>query len=205
MTPDLASSAPPGPPGLILASGSPYRAELLRRLNLAFTCITPNVDETPRPGEGARGLSRRLARAKAQAVSIRHPASLVVGSDQVATARGQVLGKPGTLERAAAQLRSLAGHEALFETAICLTRAEDGLLLEACVPTTVAFRTLSEAEISAYVAAEPALDCAGSCKCEGLGIVLFERMQSEDPTALIGLPLITLCSLLHQAGLNPLA
>lgn len=191
--------------GLILASSSPYRAQLLQRLGLAFTCITPNVDEAPRAGENAQALARRLARIKAQTVAARHPAHAVVGADQCVAARGRLLGKPGSVERAAAQLRSLAGHEARFETAVCLTRAQEGLLLEASVATTAVFRPLSESEIAAYVAREPALDCAGSCKCEGLGIALFERLQSEDPTALIGLPLIALCDLLRRAGLNPLA
>lgn len=190
---------------LVLASTSPYRAALLRRLGLEFAVCPPGVDETAADGECAAVLATRLARAKAQSVSRHHARSLVIGSDQTLAVDGELLGKPGSPQAAARQLRRLSGRTAQFQTAVCLAHAENGHLLEACVPTRVTFRALSSAEIDAYVAREPAFDCAGSFKGEGLGIALCERMSSDDPTALVGLPLIALCSLLRRAGLNPLA
>jgi len=190
---------------LVLASTSPYRATLLRRLGLEFSVCPPSVDEAPVDGERAAALATRLARAKAQSVSRHHAQSLVIGSDQTLAVDGELFGKPGSPQAAARQLRRLSGRTAQFQTAVCVAHAEGGHLLQACVPTRVTFRALTSAEIDAYVVREPAFDCAGSFKGEGLGIALCERMCSDDPTALVGLPLIALCSLLRRAGLNPLA
>ena len=185
-------------PPLILASGSRYRAELLGRLQLPFQALASQVDETPLSGENPRELTCRLAAAKARALAPAHPQAWILGSDQSAAARGQILGKPGTLERAREQLRLLSGQTVEFLTAVALFRGTT--LLEWLDVTTVHFRTLDEATIDRYLAAEPALDCAGSFKCEGLGISLFEGIQSEDPTGLVGLPLIRTAALLREAG-----
>ncbi|MDX3930934.1 MAG: Maf family nucleotide pyrophosphatase [Stenotrophomonas sp.] len=184
---------------LLLASTSPYRRELLQRLRLPFDCARPQVDESPLPGEAPAALAVRLAAAKAAEVSRRHPGTWVIGSDQVADLAGQPLGKPGTVEAARAQLAGMSGAAVQFHTAICLMR--DGERREALDTTTVRFRVLTEAEIARYVDAEQPLDCAGSFKCEGLGIALFEAIDNRDPTALVGLPLIALCALLRQAGI----
>ncbi|MCL7714393.1 Maf family protein [Stenotrophomonas mori] len=183
---------------LILASTSRYRAALLARLGLPFSCLPPAVDETARDGETPAALAVRLARAKAAAVATRQPGAWAIGSDQAAELDGHALGKPGTHEAAQAQLAAMSGREVLFHTAVCLS---DGTRhLEAADLTRVRFRRLSGAEIERYVAAEQPLDCAGSFKCEGLGIALFEAIHSQDPTALVGLPLIPLCGLLREAG-----
>jgi septum formation protein len=188
---------------LILASTSPWRRELLTRLGLAFSIDRPQVDEAPLPGETADALARRLSRAKALAVSIRHPRAVVIGSDQVCVADGLLLGKPGTADAACAQLARLAAREAQFLTGVCVAR--DGIALhDALVPTAVRMRALSSEEITRYVQRERPLDCAGSFKVEGLGIALFESVRSDDPTALIGLPLIETCAGLRRAGLDPL-
>ena len=185
-------------PPLILASTSAYRRQLLQRLNLAFRCERPEVDETPAAGELPDALAARLARQKALDVAARHPGSWVLGSDQTAALDGQALGKPGTVEAACAQLAAMSGRRVDFHTAICV--AGEGRALTASDVTTVHFRSLSSAEIQRYVAAEQPLDCAGSFKCEGLGISLFTAIETRDPTALVGLPLISTCQLLRQAG-----
>lgn len=183
---------------LILASTSRYRAELLSRLRIPFSCAAPEADETPLPGEPPSALAVRLAQAKAAVVAARHPGAWAIGSDQVAELEGAPLGKPGIREAACAQLAAMSGREVLFHTAICVSNGERHL--QAADLTRVRFRTLHADEIERYIDAELPLDCAGSFKCEGLGIALFETIRSEDPTALVGLPLITLSSLLRQAG-----
>lgn len=183
---------------LILASTSRYRAEMLSRLRLPFSSAAPLVDETPHPDEAPAALARRLAKAKALAVASQNPGSWVIGSDQVAEVHGAPLGKPGTAEAARAQLAAMSGQEIHFHTAICLSNGSEHL--QACDLTRVQFRTLDAAEIARYVEAEQPLDCAGSFKCEGLGISLFEAIHSSDPSALVGLPLIPLSALLRQAG-----
>lgn len=182
----------------VLASTSRYRLELLQRLGLTPECARPEVDETALPGEAPRALAVRLARAKAAAVAARQPGRWVIGSDQVAELNGSPLGKPGSVEGAHAQLAAMSGQQVAFHTAVCLQR--DERVLDACDLTRVQFRVLDAASIERYVAAEQPLDCAGSFKCEGLGISLFEAIDNRDPTALIGLPLIALCGLLREAG-----
>lgn len=183
---------------LILASGSRYRAELLRRLQLPFEAIPSQVDETPHPGESPRALTARLALAKARALAARHPEAWVLGSDQSAAVGDVLLGKPGTLERARTQLRLLSEETVDFVTAVALVRGDD--CFEAVDVTSVRVRRLEDAEIDRYLAIEPALDCAGSFRCEGLGITLFEEIRSHDPTGLVGLPLIATSALLRRAG-----
>jgi len=185
-------------PALVLASTSRYRRDLLERLGLPFDCARPQVDETAEGDEAPLALAARLASAKAAEVAARHPGSWVIGSDQVADLNGQPLGKPGTVEAACAQLAAMSGQTVRFHTAISLIR--DGESLSAMDTTQVRFRALQAPEIARYVAIEQPLDCAGSFKCEGLGISLFEAIDSRDPTALIGLPLIELCGLLRRAG-----
>ncbi len=186
-------------PQLILASGSRYRAELLARLRLPFTQQSPDVDETPRRDEAAAPLATRLALAKAQAVAAQVPDAWVIGSDQVCACEGRLLGKPGSRELAVEQLRFLSGKYSAFITAVVLLR-QDGETHRDFDTTVVKFRKLSDAEIHRYVDAEPAYDCAGSAKIEGLGITLTVEVQSRDPTALIGLPLIATAKLLRKAG-----
>lgn len=183
---------------LILASGSKYRAELLSRLQLPFVGIAPNLDESPLPNEAAPQLTRRLALAKARCLADQHAGRWVLGSDQAASADGRILGKPGTVERASEQLRFLSGKIVEFFTAVALV--QDDQVFTALDVTTVQFRVLNPGEITRYLNAESVLDCAGSFKCEGLGITLFESIRSEDPTGLIGLPLIAVRRLLAQAG-----
>ncbi|WP_028917411.1 Maf family protein [Pseudoxanthomonas sp. J35] len=183
---------------LILASTSRYRRELLQRLRLPFECASPGIDETPLRAESPPQLVRRLAQAKADAVAERFPDAWVIGSDQAAELDGQVLGKPGGREAAIAQLTQMSGRTVRFHTAVCLRRGAHEL---ATVDLTqVHFRTLAADEIERYVDAEQPFDCAGSFKCEGLGISLFEAIENRDPTALIGLPLIALSGLLREAG-----
>lgn len=189
---------------LILASSSRYRKRLLERLRLPFATDSPEVDETPEQEESAARLVRRLARAKAEAVAARNPGSLVIGSDQVASLDEVILGKPGTPARALEQLRHCQGREVLFETGLCLYGPE-GNCQQASVTTRVEFEALNDDLLRRYIELEQPLDCAGSFKCEGLGVVLFRRIVSEDPTALEGLPLIALTAMLRQAGMEPLA
>ena len=187
---------------LILASSSPYRRELLERLGMAFTTVSPNVDETPLPDESPAKLALRLSVAKAQAVIKDHPDAQVIGSDQVATIDGNPIGKPGSHERAQAQLEQLSGQTVEFHSALCVS---NGLRHEAeDIVTRCRFRKLSPQEINNYLLREQPYDTAGSAKAEGLGIALMDSMQSDDPTAIIGLPLIALSRMLRSFGLNPL-
>jgi septum formation protein len=187
---------------LILASSSPYRRELLSRLRLPFTAVSPDVDETPHAGETPAALALRLSIAKAQAVSVRYRQAVVIGSDQVATLDGEPIGKPGNFERAQRQLRQLSGQQVEFHSAMALT---DGDRLETVdVITRCRFRTLSDSAIDAYLRAEQPYDTAGSAKAESLGIALMDSMESDDPTAIIGLPLIALTRLLCLFGMDPL-
>lgn len=190
------------PPRLILGSTSPYRAELLARLGLPFTQDAPRVEEQGLPGEAPRAMARRLAQAKAREVARRHPGAWVLGADQVAELDGEALNKPGTPAGAAVQLRRLAGRRAVFHSAVVL--AGPGSEQEACATVAVQFRALDDGEIARYLAREPAHDCAGSAKCEGLGIALLEAVHSDDPTALVGLPLIAVAAMLRRVGLDPL-
>ncbi|MEZ5550181.1 MAG: nucleoside triphosphate pyrophosphatase [Pseudomonadales bacterium] len=188
-------------PQLVLASTSPYRAALLARLGLPFTTAAPAVDEQALPGERAVDLVARLAVAKACAVAERvTAASLVIGSDQVALLDNTILGKPGTEAKARAQLARLSGREVRFLTGLCLLNTATGARQVEVVETPVHFRVLSHNQISDYVRREMPLDCAGAFKSEGLGIALFERIGGDDPNALIGLPLIVLCSMLRDQG-----
>jgi septum formation protein len=187
-------------PPLILASTSPYRRELLARLRLAFESIPPEVPEERLEGESPADRSLRLALAKAQAVARLHPGALVIGSDQVAAVGEQLLGKPGDAARCRAQLGALSGKTARFYTACALLGVNAGVRLAHVDTTTVVFRALSGAEIERYVACEQPYDCAGGFKAEGLGVALFECIESQDPTALIGLPLIWLAGALRGAG-----
>ena len=189
------------PRALILGSTSPYRRALLQRLRLDFTVAAPDVDETALPGEPPRDLALRLALAKAHAVAAQHPGAVVIGSDQVADLAGQPLGKPGTHERATAQLRQMSGHSVIFQTAVAVVCPETGFEQVDLAPVVVRFRELSDAEIERYLRAEQPYDCAGSAKSEGLGISLLDAIDSDDPTALIGLPLIRTCRMLRAAGL----
>lgn len=186
-------------PSLILASSSRYRRELLTRLRLPFDSRNPDVDESPCAGEAPADLAQRLARTKAEAVACANPGTWVIGSDQVLECEGQMYSKPGTHAAAAAQLRSLSGKTARFHTALCL-QGPDGRQWTALDTTETDYRRLSDSQIERYLAAEPAYDCAGSCKAEGLGIALCAAIRSQDPTALIGLPLIALSGLLTEAG-----
>jgi septum formation protein len=188
---------------LILASTSPYRRELLGRLSLPFQCEAPGVDETAHPEEPPLALAIRLAREKAAAVLARFPAAIVIGSDQVALCRGRVLGKPGTSDRAVEQLRWQRGSLTEFHTAFAVMRGDR--IIEEVVTTRVTWRAadqLTDEFLTRYVALERPLDCAGAAKSEGLGIVLLERVESTDPTALVGLPLIRVSQALSDLGLE---
>jgi septum formation protein len=188
---------------LILASTSPYRKELLQRLRVPFEVVAPEVDETPQEGEAPAALARRLARAKAAAVATGRRASVVIGSDQVATLDGRTpIGKPGSLENARRQLAAASGRTMHFHTAFTLL-APGRPAIEHCVEVAVEFRTLDGSEIDRYLALEQPLDCAGSARCEGLGIALLTSIRTEDPTALIGLPLIRVSQALREVGLPP--
>jgi septum formation protein len=187
---------------LILASTSPYRRELLQRLGIPFTCISPDVDETAVPDEQPQDLARRLSQQKAQAVSPQYPESWVIGSDQVATLDGKLLGKPGTHSAAFQQLTSCSGREVHFFTGVALVCASSGFVSTHVEPFKVRFRHLHDAQIENYLRREEPYDCAGSFKCEGLGIVLFERLTGNDPTSLQGLPLIALTTMLKTSGLS---
>lgn len=193
---------PASTPRLILASTSPYRRELLSRLRQPFDAIPPQVDESPLPGEQPRALACRLALAKAHAVAARHPDAVVIGSDQVAELDGQGLGKPLVHAVAVQQLRRMRGRAVVFHSAIAVVRQAHGFEQDDLAQVTVRFRDLSDAEIEDYLRAEQPYDCAGSARSEGLGIVLLESIDSDDPTALIGLPLIRTARLLRTAGLQ---
>jgi septum formation protein len=190
-------------PALILASTSRYRRELLQRLRLPFDVVSPEVDETPLPGEAPAALALRLALAKARAVQARQPGAVVIGSDQVADLDGEPVGKPHTHERAVAQLTRLSGRSVVFQTGVAVVAP--GFERALLAPVRVRFRALAQAEIEHYLRTEQPYDCAGSAKSETLGIALLEAIDSDDPTALVGLPLIRTCALLREAGIDPLA
>lgn len=193
----MAKASSPQP--IVLASGSPYRAELLGRLGLDFEVVVSDVDETPQRGESAEHLARRLAVAKARAVAAGRPQSLVIGSDQTAVCRERLLGKPGQRDRAVEQLIWCSGSDVVFHTAVAVRHGESELV--DCESTTVALRRLGRDAIERYVDRDQPVNCAGAMKSESLGIALARRMASEDPTALIGLPLIRLVSLLERFGI----
>ncbi len=190
---------------LVLGSTSRYRRALLERLGLPFETAAPDVDETAQPGETPAATALRLAEAKARAVALRYPDALVIGSDQVADCAGEAVGKPGDRARAFAQLSMLSGRTVVFHTGVALLDAASGHCRSELVDVTSTFRALNDDEIGAYLDREQPYDCAGAVKSEALGIVLFERIASDDPTALIGLPLIALGRLLRACGMNPLA
>ena len=191
-------------PALILASTSRYRRELLERFKTPFQTLSPHVDETPLPGERPADLALRLALAKAQAVAVQHPDAVVIGSDQVADVDGESVGKPGTHERAVAQLTRMSGRQIVFQTAVAVVRHSTGFAEAQLACVQVQFRTLNPDDIERYLRLEQPYDCAGSAKCETLGISLLEAIVSDDPTALIGLPLIRTAALMRAAGLDPL-
>lgn len=201
MTASVRPAPTPNARPLILGSTSRYRRELLQRLHLPFEVVAPDVDESPLPSEAPEALACRLALAKARAVAARHPDAVVIGSDQVADLDGEPLGKPGTHERAVAQLRRMRGRTVVFQTALSVVCQASGFEMSDLAPVRVRFRQLSDAEIETYLRLEQPYDCAGSAKSEGLGIALLESIDNDDPTALIGLPLIRTTRLLRAAGL----
>jgi septum formation protein len=189
---------------LILASTSPYRYGLMERLGIPFTALPPHFEERIDPLQGPVELVKQLALGKAASLVSGHPDSIIIGSDQVLESRGCIIGKPGTPERACAQLRDMSGEVNIFYTGLAVIDTANGLTLTDCVTFTVTLRTLTEAEIVDYVAKENPVDCAGSFKIEGLGIALMEKMEGSDYTSLMGLPLISLSSMLRRVGINPL-
>ncbi len=189
---------------LILGSTSPYRRDLLARLRIPFELAAPDVDETPHAAEVPAELACRLAMAKARAVAAQFPECVVIGSDQVADLDGQALGKPGNHDRATAQLRQMRGRTVIFQTAVAVVCQSSGFAELALAPVKVRFRDLSDAEIETYLVAEVPYDCAGSAKSEGLGIALLESIENDDPTALVGLPLIRTCRMIRAAGVKVL-
>jgi septum formation protein len=189
---------------LVLASTSPYRRALLERLGISFLVARPEVTEEHRAGEAPEAMAKRLAEAKALAVASRFSDTLVIGSDQVAVCDGEILGKPLTHDNAVRQLRLLSGRQAVFHTAVCVHSTGNGRSRARVVPCRVTFRKLSDETIESYLAKEQPYDCAGSAKSEGLGIALIEKMESVDPSALIGLPLIALVDLLREQGFDVL-
>ncbi|WP_084181269.1 Maf family protein [Polaromonas glacialis] len=203
--PDLPTTRQPAGRLLVLGSTSPYRRELLQRLQIPFEVAAPEVDETPLPHETPDALARRLALAKARTVARDFPQSVVIGSDQVADLNGLALGKPGNHERAVTQLRQMRGQTVIFQTAVAVVCLESGFEQTALAAVRVKFRKLDDAEIENYLRAEQPYDCAGSAKSEGLGIALLESIDSDDPTALVGLPLIRTCKMIQAAGIAVLA
>ena len=187
---------------LVLASSSPYRRELLARLRLPFTWSAPQIDESRRPDEPAEALVRRLALEKTQALSTSHPQHLIIGSDQVAVLGQQILGKPHTFERAREQLLAASGNSVTFLTGLTLLNSATGQYQTDCIPFTVHFRHLSDAQVTRYLHAEEPFDCAGSFKAEGLGASLFRSTEGSDANSLIGLPLIRLIDMLHACGMD---
>ena len=198
----MTPSNSPLPRTVVLGSTSRYRRELLSRLHLPFEVAAPEVDETPQAGESPRDLALRLALAKARAVAARHPGAVVIGSDQVADLSGEPLGKPGTHERAVLQLQRMRGQTVIFQTALAVVCIETGFEQVDLAPVRVKFRDLSDAEIENYLQIEKPYDCAGSAKSEGLGIALLESIDNDDPTALVGLPLIRTARMLRAAGVQ---
>lgn len=194
----------PATPPLVLASTSPFRRELLSRLIADFQVADPRTDETPLPDETPEALALRLSEAKARAVAPGHPGALIIGSDQVAVCDGRIYGKPGNHERAVAQLQELRGRTVNFFTGLCLLDTRNNQAHVRGIPTLVTFRNLTDQEIEAYLEREPAYNCAGSAKSEGLGIALIARLEGSDPNALVGLPLIALCDLFRETGLRVL-
>ncbi|MYN10417.1 Maf-like protein [Pseudoduganella aquatica] len=189
-------------PRLILASSSAYRKELLSRLQLPFDVAVPDIDESPLPGETPSATALRLAREKAAAVAAKHPGCLVIGSDQVATLDDEQIGKPGSHAAALAQLQKMRGREVVFHTALCLWDGRNSQSYIEDIQTVVKFRDLPDHELDAYLRIEQPYDCAGSAKNEALGIAILERIDSSDPTALTGLPLIALTGMLRRAGVS---
>jgi septum formation protein len=198
------AAIPPENRPLVLGSTSPYRRELLSRLRLPFTVEAPEVDETALPDERPHDLALRLALAKARAVAARFPQAVVIGSDQVADLRGKPLGKPGNHDKAVAQLRQMRGESVVFQTAVAVVCADTGFEDVELAPVKVKFRRITDAEIEAYLLAEQPYDCAGSARSEGLGIALLDAIESDDPTALVGLPLIRTCRMIRAAGVRVL-
>ncbi len=206
---DIATDAPSGPkvamapqPTLILGSSSVYRASLLERLRIPFRVVRPEVDESALPNEAPNATAKRLSLAKAMAVARQHPHSVVIGSDQVAELEGRAFGKPGTHERAMKQLLEMSAKTVLFHTAVTVLRLDTGFGQTECASVRVKFRELGRAEIDAYLLAERPYDCAASAKSEGLGIALLESIESDDPTTLVGLPLMRTCVMLRAAGIR---
>lgn len=189
---------------IVLASTSPYRRELLGRLGLPFQIADPRTNETPLPGESPQAIALRLSEAKARAVAAQFPDALIIGSDQVAFLDNLIFGKPGSHTRAVEQLRALSGHTVNFFTGLCLFDSRQNQLQVRGIPTLVTFRQLSDTEIESYLRREQPYDCAGAAKSEGLGITLLQKMEGDDPNALIGLPLIALCDMLRLAGVHVL-
>ena len=203
--PDLPANSHPAGRPLVLGSTSTYRRELLQRLQIPFAVAAPEVDETPLQHETPDALAGRLALAKARAVAKNFPQAVVIGSDQVADLNGLALGKPGNHERAVAQLRQMRGQTVIFQTAVAVVCLESGFEQTALAAVRVKFRELDDAEIENYLRAEQPYDCAGSAKSEGLGIALLESIDSDDSTALVGLPLIRTCKMIQAAGIAVLA
>jgi septum formation protein len=199
-----APSLPPSSRTLVLGSTSPYRRELLLRLRLSFEVASPEVDETPLPGEAPRQIAIRLALAKARAVATKFPEAVVIGSDQVADLDGEPLGKPGTHANAVTQLRRMRGRTVIFQTAVAVVCSASGFEQQDLAPVKVVFRRLTDAEIESYLLAEKPYDCAGSARSEGLGIALLDAIVSDDPSALVGLPLMRTCRMLREAGVKVL-
>lgn len=189
---------------LLLASSSQYRRELLARLGLAFEWANPDIDESPQPNESANALVTRLSKAKAEALISEFPQHLIIGSDQVAVLGNKIIGKPHTYETAFAQLRAASGNQVIFKTGLCLLNAISGQSQVSVEEFTVHFRKLSDEQIHHYLTYEQPYDCAGSFKCEGLGIALFSKLSGDDPNTLIGLPLIRLVDMLKNVGVDPL-
>lgn len=187
---------------LVLASTSPYRSAILKKLPLSFTTEAPDIDETPLPNEQPDALVQRLAKAKAEAVADKHRRGLIIGSDQVAVLNGEVLGKPGNHDNAVVQLRKASGRQVVFYTGLCLLNSATSHAQVRCVPFTVQFRPLSDEQIERYLQYEKPYNCAGSFKSEGLGITLFEKLLGDDPNTLMGLPLIELVRMLEKEGIS---
>ncbi|TNF37075.1 MAG: septum formation inhibitor Maf [Gammaproteobacteria bacterium] len=187
---------------LILASTSPFRKQLLDRLDIPYETDSPNIDESPLADEDVVNMVKRLAEAKARAVASRHPNALIIGSDQSAVLNDTILSKPGTYDKAFQQLKNASGQKIIFQTGLCLLNSTTGQVQTCCVPYTVVFKQLTDGQIDHYLQKEQPYNCAGSFKSEGLGIALFERFEGDDPNALIGLPLIKLVEMLDKEGIS---